>query len=161
MADIFIQFDGITGESVDAKHSGWIEVSSFSEGLSAPGSTGLGTGGAVGKPSFAPFGFTTIQGKHTVNIKQKMFAGKHFDKVKVAFVKQAGDNTISQDYYTVEMEHVFVTNYSLGKGEGSLGHETYMIEAEKATWEYFAQGSDGKLTSVGTSSYDQKKAQAA
>jgi type VI protein secretion system component Hcp len=161
MADIFIQFDGITGESIDTKHNAWIEASSFTEGLSAPGSTGLGTGGAVGKPSFMPFGFTTIQGKHTINIKTKMFAGQHFDKVKVSFVKTTGDNTISQDYYTIEMEHVFVTSYSLGKSENSLGHESYSIEAEKATWEYFSQGADGKLTSVGTSSYDQKKAQAA
>jgi hypothetical protein len=59
------------------------------------------------------------------------------------------------------MEHVFVTSYNLGKSENSLGHESYTIEAEKATWEYFAQGADGSLTSVGQASYDQKKAQAA
>ena len=160
-ADIFIKIDGITGESQDDKHTDWIEVASFTEGLSAPGSTGLGTGGAVGKPSFQPFGFATVQGKHTIDIKNKVFSGKHFDKVDVAFTKATGDGTTGQEYYTVKMEHVFVTSYSLSKGNDSVAYETFTIEAEKAEWEYKAQGSDGQLTSVGTSSYDQKKAVAA
>jgi type VI secretion system secreted protein Hcp len=160
MADVVIKFDGITGESQMTDHVGWIECSNFSEGLSAPGSTGLGTGGAVGKPSFHPFTFSTISGKHTVDIKNKVFSGKHFDKVEVHYMKQTGDNTV-KPYTTIVMEHVFVTGLSSGKSEGSLAFESWALEAEKATWEYFGQDSQGKLTSVGTSSYDQKAALAA
>jgi hypothetical protein len=59
------------------------------------------------------------------------------------------------------MEHVFVTGLSSGKSEGSLAFESWALESEKATWEYFAQDNTGQLTSVGTSSYDQKAALAA
>ena len=46
-ADIFIQINGIPGESTDDKHKDWIEVQSYSHGVSQMGSGERSTGGAA------------------------------------------------------------------------------------------------------------------
>ena len=44
-ADAFLKVDGIDGESTDANHTNWIELTSFSTGMSQPVSTSSATGG--------------------------------------------------------------------------------------------------------------------
>jgi type VI secretion system secreted protein Hcp len=39
-SDIFLKFEGIPGESTQAAHAGWFEVTSFSWGVSQPGGNG-------------------------------------------------------------------------------------------------------------------------
>lgn len=159
-ADILIKFDGITGESTMDKHDGWIECESFQEGISCPGSTSLGTGSAVGKPEFHPFSLSLVQGKHTNEFKKAMFDGKHFATVEVHFMKQVAAN-VTEPYYTMKATVGFVIGHSLGKVKDSLASESVVFQAEQAEWEYFAQDDQGKLTSTGSVSYDQKVAKSA
>jgi type VI secretion system secreted protein Hcp len=49
MADYFLQITGIEGESADSKHKGWLEVGSWSWGLTQRGSAHSGGGGGAGK----------------------------------------------------------------------------------------------------------------
>ncbi|MGE0406982.1 MAG: type VI secretion system tube protein Hcp [Candidatus Korobacteraceae bacterium] len=43
-ADYYLKLDGVPGESSDKDHKGWIEISSYSWGMSNHGSSGLATG---------------------------------------------------------------------------------------------------------------------
>ena len=43
--DAFLKIDGIDGESTDKKHKNWIEILSYSHGMSQPSSIASGTGG--------------------------------------------------------------------------------------------------------------------
>ena len=45
--DAFLKIDGIPGESSDDKHKDWIEILSFSHGLSQPASGSRSSGGAA------------------------------------------------------------------------------------------------------------------
>jgi type VI secretion system secreted protein Hcp len=154
-ADILIKFDGIEGESGLEKHTGWIECSSFSEAIFAPGSTELGGGSGVGKATFSDFSFTTVAGKHSIFLKQKCFEGKSYPKVEIHYMKQTATNTF-EPYEIRTLENVFVTSYSCSKGNDMLASEAYSMQATKATWEYKIQNADMSLTSVGETSYDQK-----
>ncbi|THJ33276.1 type VI secretion system tube protein Hcp [Lampropedia aestuarii] len=52
LQDFFIKIDGISGESKDSKHAGWIDVLSFSYGVSQSSSSFTGGGAGVGKANF-------------------------------------------------------------------------------------------------------------
>ena len=56
--DFFIKFDGIKGESADAKHKDEIDVESWSFGETNAIGGGAGGGGGAGKASFQDFHFT-------------------------------------------------------------------------------------------------------
>jgi len=155
MADMFIKFSGVEGESQQQSLKGWIELQSFSMSSAAAGSTKVGGGSGVGKPSIHGVNFTTVAGKHTPLIAQKYFKGEHFDKVEVKFIKQAGQDE-AKTYYHLTMEHVFVTSMQNGKSDGSLGSESMSLTAETYEQEYWAQNEKGALTSVGKTKYNEK-----
>lgn len=155
MAEQFITFVGVEGESTQKGVEGWIEISNFSLSSSTPGSTALGGGSGVGKPVMHGASFGTTAGKHTPLLNQKYFKGQHFDKVEVKYLKQTGD-TEAKPYYHLIMEHVFITSMGNSKGEGSLGFETITLTAETYEQEYFKQNPDGTLTSVGKTKYNEK-----
>lgn len=46
--DLFLKIEGITGESQDANHKGWIGVDSFTWGATQPGNMATGGGGGAG-----------------------------------------------------------------------------------------------------------------
>ncbi|MGB8928487.1 MAG: type VI secretion system tube protein Hcp, partial [Pantoea agglomerans] len=50
--DMYLKVDGITGESKDSNHTGWIDIDSFSWGASQPGNMSVGGGGGAGKVNF-------------------------------------------------------------------------------------------------------------
>lgn len=155
MADQLIKFDIVDGESQLNEHKNWIEISSFSISSATPGSTMVGGGSGVGKPSIHGVSFTTVAGKHTPKIMKNYFEGKHFDEVKVHFVKQSGKDAVEK-YYEMTMKHVFVTSMSLSKGEGSLGQEAMSLTAEEYKQEYFEQNEKGVINSIGSSTYNEK-----
>ena len=49
---IFLNIDGIQGESSEAAHKDWIDVISFQQGVSSSSSSVTGAGGGAGKASF-------------------------------------------------------------------------------------------------------------
>ncbi len=157
MADILIKFsNGITGESTVKDHDGWIEILSFSEGLSSPGSTASGTGSSAGKSNLSNFTFTAKEGAHTPEIIKKGTCGKHFDTVEIHYLKQTGDEGGAQKYRSALLTEVYITGWSGSRSEGSEGFESFSMEAATAQWEYFKQNATGGLESVGTVKYDQK-----
>jgi len=155
MADMFIRFDGVEGESQQKGLEKWIELQSFSMSSAAAGSTIVGGGSGVGKPSIHGVNFTTVAGKHTPAINKKYFEGQHFPVVEVKFVKQA-TGASAETYYHLKMERVFVTTMQNGKSDGSLGNESMSLTAETYEQEYWAQDGEGKLTSVGKTKYNEK-----
>lgn len=155
-SDMFMKVSGVDGESEQEGYKNWIELTSFSMSSAAAGSTAIGTGAGVGKVSIHGVNGTTVAGKHTPTIAKKYFNGEHFDKVEIVFIKQTGDDA-GKEYYHLTMEHVFFTSIQNGKGEGSLGSESFSLTAESYEQEYWAQDSKGKLTSVGKTKYEEKK----
>lgn len=155
MADMFIRFDGVDGESQQKGMEKWIELKKYSMSSATAGSTVVGGGSGVGKPSIHGVSISTVAGKHTPAINQKYFKGEHFPVAEVKFIKQTGEAS-AETYYHLKMEKVFVTSMQNDKTEGSLGNEGISMTAETYEQEYWAQGADGKLTSVGKTKYNEK-----
>ena len=148
--DIFMKFDGINGESADAKHKGEIDVLSWSWGSTQPGSAQSGSGTGAGKIQVKDLTFTKATCCATPVLLGMHFKGKPIKKA-VLTIRKAGGNPL--EYGKITMENCIITgmDHSMGP-EGHLETVTVMFSTVK--YEYTPQKADGSGAAVITSGFD-------
>src|SRR5215510_10722540 len=95
--DMFMQLDGIKGESKDDKYAESIDVLAWSWGVSNSGSAHMGTGQGTGKANFQDISFTKYVDKSTADLMFACSSGKHVAKAKL-ICRKAGTDPL--DYLT-------------------------------------------------------------
>lgn len=159
MANIFLKMDTLEGESVETDYKGWIEVESTNFAVNSPSSVFSGTGSGVGKPEPSPVTLVVRQGKHCIEILKRQFNGKHWANVQIVGLKQTGDD-VAQKYYEIKLKEAFIMNYNPDLSGNGHGMEQLTFTYSDVEVEYFAQNTDGILTSVGKSGYNVKEGKA-
>ena len=86
--DYFLQIDGVPGESTDKDHKDWIDIESFSWGLTLI--TSAGGGGGTGKASFSDLAWTQHVDVSTPKWFLAVATGKHVKTVTLDVVKVNG-----------------------------------------------------------------------
>ncbi len=139
--DIFLEVEGIKGESKDSKHKDQIDVLSWSWGMSQSGTAHMGGGAGAGKVSVQDLNFTHYIDKSSPILMLHCCNGKHIKKAKL-FVRKAGEKPL--EYMTVEMEDLLVSHVSTGgsHGEDRLT-ENVTLNFAKVKAEYQEQKPDG------------------
>ena len=139
--DYFLKLDGITGESVDSKHKGEIEVLSFSFGESnvrPPGG-----GGGAGRVEMSDFTFTARTSKASPLLFQHCAQGKHI-KQAILTVRKAGGS--QQEYLKIKLNDVLISSYALGADEDApTPEDAFSLNFVKLSYDYAPQKSDGSL----------------
>jgi type VI secretion system secreted protein Hcp len=108
--DAFIKFDGIDGESLDAKHKNWVDVLSFSWGVSQPhASSGQFTGHVVPED----FSFTHAVDKSSPKLMLACAQGDALKEVDVSF-RKAGTGGGGIDYLKYSFFDVFFSSVRPG-----------------------------------------------
>jgi type VI secretion system secreted protein Hcp len=88
--DYFLKIDGITGESTDSDHKGWIELESFNWGASNPTTIGIATGGAgAGKVTFSSLSVQKVVDKSSVDLIAACASGQHIKGAVLEVVTHA------------------------------------------------------------------------
>jgi type VI secretion system secreted protein Hcp len=123
--DAFLKLDGIPGESTDDKHKDWIEVLSFSWGVSQPASGSASSGGAR---SAERCNHTDLQiVKSLDKASPKLFLnccnGSHIGTIKLALNRATGDK---QQYMLYQLSDAIVS--SVRPGGTAQGGETLPLE---------------------------------
>src|ERR671910_3398902 len=99
--DYFLKIDGVSGESLDAKHKGEIEVESWSWGEANPAPPGgSGSGSGAGKVQMQDFNFTARVSKASPNLMLACASGQHF-KSAVLTARKAGKS--QQEFLTFSL----------------------------------------------------------
>jgi type VI secretion system secreted protein Hcp len=135
-ADMFLKIDGVDGESTDDAHDKWIEVLSYSLGLSQPVSGVSATGGRTGgRADFQDLAIVKTIDNATPDLNIKCAKGEHIPKVELELCLATGDKHTFMKY---TLEDCIVTSISPG---GSAGGETKPLENVsfaygKIKWEY-------------------------
>lgn len=157
--DMFMKMDGIDGESQDSKHDKWIDLLSWSVGLTQSGNMHMGGGGGAGKVSMSDFNFVKYSDKASTELFLHCCNGKHIPKVEVE-VRKAGEKPLTYMKWT--LEDVIVTSLQMGGsgGEDRLV-EQVSISAAKTTLEYTPQKADGSADATKKNGWDMKKNEAA
>ncbi|NOQ13548.1 MAG: type VI secretion system tube protein Hcp [Methyloprofundus sp.] len=113
--DMFLELDGIDGESKDAAYTDKIDVLAWSWGASQSGTFHSGGGGGSGKANFQDISVTKYIDSSTNALLSHVAKGTHIAKGKL-IVRKAGDTPV--DYLIIEMEKIMVTSYSTGGSGG-------------------------------------------
>ena len=174
----YLKIEGIDGESTDQAHQGWIEVQSWSWGVSQPGQKmTVGTGLVVaGKPSLQVFSV----GKQIDKASPKLFlacaTGKHFPSVSLDVVRTVGGDVAggskTESFIHIKMSDILVSSYHpselleassqspVGLVPDGVPVEMVSLNVAKIKFEYDSFDATGTSTPV-TATYDIKTAKGA
>jgi type VI secretion system secreted protein Hcp len=153
--DYFLKFDGIKGESTDAKHKDEIDIESWSWGETLAGTGRAGGGAGAGKVSMQDFHFVMKLNKASPSLMKACASGQHI-KTATLTARKAGKS--QQEYLTFKFHDVLVSSYQTG---GSEQGDVVPIDAvsfnfAKIEVEYRQQKPDGSLVPGAQFKYDLK-----
>jgi len=106
--DYFLKIDGIDGESLDSKHKGAIELTSWSWGATNSSTHAVGGGSGAGKVSFQDFQFTAASSKASPQLLAHAVKGTHV-KTAVLTARKAGERPV--EFLKITMTNVLVSFY--------------------------------------------------
>jgi type VI secretion system secreted protein Hcp len=140
--DMFLDLEGVEGESLDKIYEGKIDVLGWSWGMSQSGTAHLGSGQGGGKVSVRDLSFTHYTDKASGTLMKFCCDGKHILKGKLIVRKAAGDKPL--EYYIIELEDIIVSNISSG-GTGSQDRltENVTLNFRKFHMKYKMQEENG------------------
>jgi len=155
LVDYFIKFDGIKGESADAKHKDEIDVESWSWGETNVGSPGPGPGPASGKVEMQDFHFVMRLNTATTSLMKACATGQHIKTVTFTGRKAGKDQ---QDYLTFKFYDVLVSSYLTGGAADVdvVPNDQVSFNFAKIEVEYKQQAKDGSLGPGGKFGFDIK-----
>ena len=150
--DYFIKFDGIKGESTDAKHRDEVDIESWSWGETNVAAPRTGGGGGAGKVAMQDFHFVTKLNKATPALMKACATGQHI-KLATLTARKAGKD--QQEYLTFKFYDVLVSSYQTGASQ-EIPMDQASINFSKIEVEYRQQGPDGKLGPADRFGFDLK-----
>ena len=138
--DSFLKIDVIPGESTDDKHKDWIEVLSYSCGVSQPASGSASTAGGRSAERCNHNDFSVVKALDKASAKLFLACcnGTHIKEIKLELCRAAGDK---QKYMEYKMEDVIVSGVRPGGSAHSgeaLPLEEVSFNFAKIEWTYTA-----------------------
>jgi len=138
----YIKFDGIDGEVVEKNHEKWVELTSFSNGLSKSGGNQTGSQRVQGVTIFEDIRCTKNSDKTTPKLLKAVAEGKSFSKVQIEVTTHTDNGP--QVIMAYSLKDVYVTSYDISSmGEGRPG-ESMSLNYEEIKIEYYPVDSKGK-----------------
>jgi type VI secretion system secreted protein Hcp len=151
--DVYLQIDGIKGESADDKHKDWIECKSVEWGVIQPKSATASTGGGhtAERCEHTEVKFTKLADLSSPLLLQTCSSGKTIPKARFEFMRADGQGERVK-YFEVELENVLIGSVKPRVEEGDFLNEHVGLKFSKAKWKYTQQkisGGAGGNTSGG------------
>ncbi|WP_020655552.1 Hcp family type VI secretion system effector [Massilia niastensis] len=151
--DVYLQIDGIKGESLDDRHRDWIECTSVQWGVSQPRSATASTSGGhtAERCEHQEVMLTKLADLSSPILLQTCSAGKTIPKAKFEFMRADGQGERVK-YFEIELENVLIGGVAPNVAEGSIIQEQVGLKFSKIKWKYTQQkigGGTGGNTSGG------------
>ena len=151
--DVYLQIEGIKGESSDGGHKDWIECQSVAWAVSQPKSATASTGGGhtAERCEHTELTIAKLADLATPLLLQNCSSGKTLPKAKLEFMRADGQGERIK-YFEIELENVLIGAVSPWVGEGDILSENIGLKFSKVKWKYIQQkvgGGAGGNTSGG------------
>lgn len=138
--DMFLQLEGVKGESEDSEHADWIEILSWSHSFSQPTSAVRSSSGAtVEKADHSDLSITKYIDNATDEILTYCWNGNMIPTAKVECFRADAESNKPVKYLLIELEKVIVSNYSISAGGGDIPMENLSLSYGKVTYTYTQQ----------------------
>jgi type VI secretion system secreted protein Hcp len=151
--DVYLQIDGIKGESTDNQHAGWIECNSVNWKLNQPKSATSSTAGGhtAERAELSEVAFTKLCDLASPLLAQHCAMGKTIPKARFEFFRADGQGTRVK-YYEVELDNVLIGEVAqaVSPGAGMMDHVG--LKFSRVKWKYTQQriaGGSGGNTAGG------------
>jgi type VI secretion system secreted protein Hcp len=149
--DFFLKLAGIDGESTDETHVKWIEVESFSWGVSNPTTISSTGGAAVGKAIPSDFTLVIPVSSASPAIFSKVVSGVHIDTATLSARKAGGRGSV--EFFKYDLDTVFVSSLTT-EGGGDVPMEQVSLRFAKIEVAYTPQKADGSAGLPITAGWD-------
>jgi type VI secretion system secreted protein Hcp len=138
--DVYLQIDGVKGESQDDGHRDWIECESVNWGVLQPRSATASTGGGhtAERAELQEVTFSKVADIATPVLLQTCAAGKTIPKAKFEFMRADGQGKPIR-YFSIELENVLIGAITPGIEAGSILSEYVSLKFSKVKWAYTQQ----------------------
>lgn len=138
--DVYLQVDGIKGESADSAHQGWIELSSAQWGVVQPRSATASTGGGhtAERCEHQALSLSKLADLASPILMQHCSMGKTISRAKLEFMRADGAGKPVR-YYQVELENVMIASMTQMVHGGSILHDSISLRFSKIKWAYTQQ----------------------
>lgn len=138
--DVYLQIDGIKGESSDDAHRGWIECQAVNWSLDQPRSATASTAGGhtAGRCELSDITIHKIADLSSPILAQYCAMGKTIPKAKFEFLRADGNGTRVK-YYEVELENVLISHVGQGVNGGDVMTENIALKFSRVRWKYCLQ----------------------
>jgi type VI secretion system secreted protein Hcp len=135
---IFVHVDGIPGESIDARHKDWIDVSEYSNSQVNAGSSSTG-GAAGGRAQFSPMKIIKSIDRASPQLQSFAASGQHIAQVKIEVVSTNSSTPIE----TIDLDDVRITEIA-STLQNNKAEEAVKFIFNRICWTYNQQKrSDG------------------
>jgi type VI secretion system secreted protein Hcp len=140
LTNVYLLLDGIEGESRDLEHHGWIELDTFTWGVTntANYQTDQGASGKGGKSktvgSLSKFDVTKRLDKASVSLFQACMMGSKIDSGFLSFMKLDGETRI--EYFRIALTKIHVQKVEWASEE-SADNVKETVELDFATFREF------------------------
>lgn len=153
--DMFLELEGIKGESQDKAHKGKIEIESFSWGATQTGTHSGGGGGGAGKVNMQDFHFVMKNNSASPHLFALCAKGDHIKKATLICRKAGGKQ---QEFLTVKFADLLVSSYQTGGSAhgGEVPMDQISLNFSKIEIDYKEQKADGTLGASIKKGYDLK-----
>ncbi|MBP1202845.1 type VI secretion system secreted protein Hcp [Duganella sp. 1411] len=151
--DVYLQIDGIKGESADSVHKDWIECKSVQwEVLQPKSATASSAGGHTAeRTEHKDIVISKLADLSTPLLLQTCSSGKTIPKAKFEFLRADGQGERIK-YFEIELENVLISSVAPQVQPGDILSESVSIKYSKVKWKYTQQkvgGGSGGNTSGG------------
>jgi type VI secretion system secreted protein Hcp len=138
--DVYLQLDGIKGESADHLHPGWIECQSVHWSITQPRSATASTAGGhtAERAELSEVAIHKIADLASPILAQHCAMGRTIPKAKIEMMRADG-NGEPVKYYEVELENVMVAHVAQGVAGGDGMTESLGLKFSKVKWKYCQQ----------------------
>lgn len=151
--DVYLQIDGIKGESNDTSHKDWIECTGVEWEVLQPKSATASTGGGhtAERCEHKDIVLKKLSDLASPLLLQNCSSGKTFAKATIDFMR-ADTQGERIKYFQIELENVLIGGVAPSVDEGSILQEEVRLKFSKVKWKYIQQkvsGGSGGNTSGG------------
>jgi type VI secretion system secreted protein Hcp len=142
--DVYLQIDGIKGESADNAHKDWIECSSVDFGVIQPRSASASSSGGhtAERCEHKDISVSKLADLATPLLLEQCSMGKTIPKAKFDFMRADADGK-RVTYFNIELENVLISSVTPSVSEGNIMHENVSIKYAKVKWKYVQQKISG------------------
>lgn len=161
MPDIYMQIDGLKGESTDSEHKDWIELLDYKHCIEQPKSATASSagGGTTARCQHHDYTITKFIDLASPKLYELCSSGKHLKDVTIEMMRASGEKRVK--YMVVKMEQVVISNV-MPSGGTDFPVENVSFNYGTIKWTYTQQkrpdGSQGGNTTGGWSLAENKVA---